>query len=241
MPCTSSLQLHIRVHSRNTSQPRSVFDAHSNERAAYPPPPRGPCFIVCFLGVMSGTGGVPTRSWWLDHLDSGDPAAVGALPSHADVVVIGAGFTGCVVAYHLGLAGAGTVVVLDSRGLGAGATGRNGDNCGLTSVRAATPFPHSTFISCHLHGHTRTPPNRTSNLHPQSSGGPRPVQLASLRLRRPARCWHSSSSTTWTATSSAAGRSACLPWVSDLQHHLLLGPRAAECSTGMRLDATPSW
>lgn len=75
---------------------------------------------------MSGTGGVPTRSWWLDHLDSGDPAAVGALPSHADVVVIGAGFTGCAVAYHLGLAGAGTVVVLDSRGLGAGATGRNG-------------------------------------------------------------------------------------------------------------------
>ena len=94
---------------------------------------------------MSGTGGVPTRSWWLDHLDSGDPAAVGALPSHADVVVIGAGFTGCVVAYHLGLAGAGTVVVLDSRGLGAGATGRNGGQLWANLCKGSHPLSAFDF------------------------------------------------------------------------------------------------
>ena len=59
-----------------------------------------------------------TRSWWLDH-DGGalDGAALGeaALPATANVVVVGAGMTGCSVAYWLGAAGIDDVVVVDSR------------------------------------------------------------------------------------------------------------------------------
>ena len=70
-----------------------------------------------------------TRSWWLDHSGGAlDGAALGeaALPATANVVVVGAGMTGCSVAYWLGASGIDDVVVVDSRGVSAGATGRNG-------------------------------------------------------------------------------------------------------------------
>jgi len=46
------------------------------------------------------------------------------LPSGADVVVIGAGIVGCSAAYHLAVAGAGSVLVLDREdAVGRGSTG----------------------------------------------------------------------------------------------------------------------
>src|SRR5687767_1079726 len=53
-----------------------------------------------------------------------------ALPSQAEIVVIGAGLLGCSIAYQLAKRGK-QVVVLDKRGICSGASGRNG---GLTSA-----------------------------------------------------------------------------------------------------------
>eukprot|EP00965_Chrysotila_dentata_P190998 6174246-Pleurochrysis_carterae.AAC.3 len=86
----------------------------------------------------------PTQSWWLSHsgVDSSRdglddlPAADWFLPQRqseeiivplsADTVIVGAGMTGCAAAYWLSRLGQRSCLVLDARGVAAGATGRNG-------------------------------------------------------------------------------------------------------------------
>ena len=65
----------------------------------------------------------PTPSWWLEHMPSRAPNT--AVPPHAEVLVIGAGLTGCSVAWWLSRAGR-RCTLLDARGVAGGATGRNG-------------------------------------------------------------------------------------------------------------------
>ena len=79
--------------------------------------------------ALVGPGAKPTKSWWLDRLPADAlPPALAAPPRAADVVVIGAGMTGCATAYWLKkLQRDGkSCVVLDARGVAGGATGRNG-------------------------------------------------------------------------------------------------------------------
>ena len=68
-----------------------------------------------------------TSSWWLQHLplDLAPPAST-ALPATADVLIVGAGMTGCATAYWLQKLYGRSSVVLDARCLCGGATGRNG-------------------------------------------------------------------------------------------------------------------
>lgn len=69
----------------------------------------------------------PTRSWWLDNLPSSAvPTPLATLPATADVVVIGAGMTGCATAHWLQRLFGRSCLVLDARGVAGGATGRNG-------------------------------------------------------------------------------------------------------------------
>jgi glycine/D-amino acid oxidase-like deaminating enzyme len=86
----------------------------------------------------------PGPSPWLEELGSDDDVASETdLPSHADVVIVGAGMTGCSLAYHLctsssihndtaasvlggGGAGIHSVVCIDGRCVSGGASGRNG-------------------------------------------------------------------------------------------------------------------
>src|SRR3954453_5579368 len=49
-----------------------------------------------------------------------------ALPSAADVVIIGAGVNGLATAFELSKRGAGRIVVLERRFIGAGASGKSG-------------------------------------------------------------------------------------------------------------------
>ena len=69
----------------------------------------------------------PTQSWWLQHLspDLAPPAST-ALPMTADVLIVGAGMTGCATAYWLQKLYGRSSIVLDARCLCGGATGRNG-------------------------------------------------------------------------------------------------------------------
>jgi glycine/D-amino acid oxidase-like deaminating enzyme len=68
-----------------------------------------------------------TSSWWLQHLppDLAPPAST-ALPTTADVLIVGAGMTGCATAYWLQKLYGRSSIVLDARCLCGGATGRNG-------------------------------------------------------------------------------------------------------------------
>jgi glycine/D-amino acid oxidase-like deaminating enzyme len=67
--------------------------------------------------------------WWEETCDLPDrPALAGA--QHCDVAIIGGGFTGISSALHLGEAGV-NAVVLESRYVGWGASGRNGGFCCL--------------------------------------------------------------------------------------------------------------
>lgn len=71
----------------------------------------------------------PTLPWWLVKAPFQDRNAstTSELPSEADIVIIGSGMTGASAAFHLSTAGVGHgVVLLDARGVSAGATGRNG-------------------------------------------------------------------------------------------------------------------
>ena len=80
--------------------------------------------------ALVGPGAKPTKSWWpIGCLPMRFPPALAAPPRTADVVVIGAGMTGCATAYWLKKLqrdGAKSCVVLDARGVAGGATGRNG-------------------------------------------------------------------------------------------------------------------
>jgi glycine/D-amino acid oxidase-like deaminating enzyme len=86
----------------------------------------------------------PGPSPWLEELGPDDDVASETdLPSHADVVIVGAGMTGCSLAYHLcttssinngtaasvlggGGVGIHSVVCIDGRCISGGASGRNG-------------------------------------------------------------------------------------------------------------------
>lgn len=72
----------------------------------------------------------PTEPWWLNDAPLQDVS--GPLPEDADIVIIGAGITGASVARHvtqLQPDRAASTLVLDARGAGGGATGRNGGMC----------------------------------------------------------------------------------------------------------------
>ncbi|CAB3734881.1 NAD(P)/FAD-dependent oxidoreductase [Paraburkholderia rhynchosiae] len=64
-------------------------------------------------------------SYWLDTAPAFVSACEGPVDGHADVVVIGAGFTGLSAAQALGKRGA-SVTVVDAGRVGGGASGRNG-------------------------------------------------------------------------------------------------------------------
>ncbi|MFM0050619.1 NAD(P)/FAD-dependent oxidoreductase [Caballeronia grimmiae] len=67
-------------------------------------------------------------SYWLDTAPAMTSACEGPVDGQADVAVIGGGFTGLSAALALGKRGA-SVVVLDARRIGGGASGRNGGQC----------------------------------------------------------------------------------------------------------------
>lgn len=77
-------------------------------------------------------------SYWLDSAPTVALPANAGLPERADVVVIGAGYTGLSTALHLARKGA-QVTVLEKETIGWGASGRNGGHCntGIT-VHPAT-------------------------------------------------------------------------------------------------------
>lgn len=68
----------------------------------------------------------PSSSWWLRNLPEGGPKPLTKLPASADVLVIGAGMTGCAVAHWLRRLYDRECLVIDARGVAGGATGRNG-------------------------------------------------------------------------------------------------------------------
>lgn len=71
---------------------------------------------------------VKFESYWLDSAPAFSRAAEGPLETRADVVVIGAGFTGLSAALALAKRGA-SVVVLDAGRVAGEASGRNGGHC----------------------------------------------------------------------------------------------------------------
>ena len=77
---------------------------------------------------MLGPVQKPTQSWWLQNLENDDlpSPSTAPLPSSADIVVVGAGMTGCATAYWLKRLFGRECLVLDARGCAGGATGRNG-------------------------------------------------------------------------------------------------------------------
>lgn len=65
--------------------------------------------------------------WWEGYAGSAPPAAAPDVPSRADVVIIGAGYTGLWTAWHLlRQAPSREVLVLEANHVGFGASGRNG-------------------------------------------------------------------------------------------------------------------
>jgi len=80
------------------------------------------------LTTMLGPVQKPTQSWWLQNLAKDElPApSTAPLPPRADIVVVGAGMTGCATAYWLKRLFGRECLVLDARGCAGGATGRNG-------------------------------------------------------------------------------------------------------------------
>ena len=68
------------------------------------------------------------ESYWLDTSPRFAGAAAGPLPTRADVVVVGGGFTGLAAARALAMAGT-DVVVLDAGRVAGEASGRNGGQC----------------------------------------------------------------------------------------------------------------
>ena len=85
----------------------------------------------------------PAPSPWLEELSAEDAVPTApAPPEECDVCIVGAGMTGCALAYHLKTlrSGSGTplkVVVLDAREVSGGASGRNG---GILWPCADEPF-----------------------------------------------------------------------------------------------------
>lgn len=83
-------------------------------------------FAPCVAhGRMSECG----QPFWHTLLPEGKPVALGSgteVSGVVDTVIIGCGLTGASCAYALSQLGGGSVLVLEARGIGDGATGRNG-------------------------------------------------------------------------------------------------------------------
>ena len=84
-------------------------------------------------------------SYWHDSLapgDDGTPRPTLGGDTDADVVIVGAGFTGLWTAYHLlGADPSLRVVVLERETAGFGASGRNGGWCVAEPSGPALPWP----------------------------------------------------------------------------------------------------
>jgi len=82
----------------------------------------------------------PVKSWWRDSLAS-PPAVYPELEGdqHADIAIIGGGFTGLSAAYHLAKEHGVKAVVLERAYPGWGASGRNGGFCCMGSSKISWP------------------------------------------------------------------------------------------------------
>ncbi len=81
------------------------------------------------------TGTLDNGSFWFDSMDLDLASEPAPLPASADVVIIGAGFTGLWTAYYLSqLAPETAIVVIEARTAGFGASGRNGGWCMGTAM-----------------------------------------------------------------------------------------------------------
>lgn len=74
---------------------------------------------------MTKIATVKEYPYWLDTVDPAPASAAPSLPAAADVLIVGAGYTGLAAARHLARSGA-SVVVVERGTVGAGASGRNG-------------------------------------------------------------------------------------------------------------------
>ena len=83
------------------------------------------------MGAALLAPGFRTEPLWLDALALAPEAAEPALPETADVVIVGAGYTGLSAALTLARAGR-DVVVLDAHEPGYGCSRRNGGQCGAS-------------------------------------------------------------------------------------------------------------
>lgn len=85
----------------------------------------------------------PIPSAWLSELNERDEVDVlKELPSHCDIAIIGAGMTGCALAYHLSEINPNLdIVVLEARDISGGASGRNG---GISWPSSDEPFELQT-------------------------------------------------------------------------------------------------
>jgi len=83
---------------------------------------------------QSSAGGIDNGSFWFDSLAADrrpDPAPTATdLPTHTDVAIIGAGYTGLWTAYYLNRAEPSlAITIIDANSVGFGASGRNGGWC----------------------------------------------------------------------------------------------------------------
>ena len=76
-------------------------------------------------GVFCAPSAEPAPSAWMDDLGPPDWNTSVSPPGYTETLVVGAGMTGCSIAYHLSEAGVECTVV-DARSVAEGASGRNG-------------------------------------------------------------------------------------------------------------------
>ena len=101
--------------------PRRVIRAPT---ASITKPPTIPS-ATADTGVFCAPSAEPAPSAWLDDLGPPDWNTSVSPPGYTETLVVGAGMTGCSIAYHLSEAGVECTVV-DARSVAEGASGRNG-------------------------------------------------------------------------------------------------------------------
>ena len=160
----------------------------------------------------------PTSSWWLERLPAGAfPRPARRPPSSADVVVIGAGMTGCAIAYHLReLRPELECVVLDARGVAGGATGRNGGHLWAnpkeaferSTVKDLLRFIDEHDVECDLTragaaALERSAPNTAPDAPPGAADTSAADPVADPEAAFSALEWDESDNTNWTAAECA--------------------------------------